>query len=333
MASKLASVQRGKLKSAHRFMFYGPEGVGKSSLLASAPNPIVLDIEDGTGNLDIPRYMFRGEPGGHVPRTYQDVLEAIEDLTTNPHDFKTLGIDTADRLEALIHKFMLVRDSQPCAMNKTGKAFTSVEDYGYGKGYQLAVEEWRGLCRKLDELRSSRGMDVVILAHAQIKNFKNPLGDDYDRYSLRVNEKAGGWLKEWADVTGFVCWEEGASRDVADDDRARGYSTGRRLIKFTRSAAHDAKTRLVLPDEIELMPTNGWEPLAKAVGDSDDLEPKQIADSITEELKRFNGDPIADKARIKTAAALKAGDRATLINYLNWLKNQQPQTKTEGAAQ
>jgi hypothetical protein len=129
----------------------------------------------------------------------------------------------------------------------------------------MAVDEWRELCRRLDALRMSRAMDIVILAHAQIRNFKNPVGEDYDRYGLRINEKAAGWLREWSDVTGFACFEEGASKEVADDSRARGYSTGRRLLRFTRSAVADAKTRLLLPSEMTLDPINGWARIAAAV--------------------------------------------------------------------
>jgi hypothetical protein len=328
MCSKLGNVKRGKIKTAHRYVIYGPEGIGKSSLLASAPAPIVIDIEDGTGNLDIPRYMFRDEQAGHVPRTFTDVLDAITDLTDNEHSYKTLGIDTADRLESLIWQHMLARDSKSSALNKSGKALTSIVEYGYGKGYDMAVDEWRELCRRLDALRMSRAMDIVILAHAQIRNFKNPVGEDYDRYGLRINEKAAGWLREWSDVTGFACFEEGASKEVADDSRARGYSTGRRLLRFTRSAVADAKTRLLLPSEMTLDPINGWARIAAAVCASDEQTPEQIASAIAKELERFGSESIVEVAKAKTAEALAKGNRGALINYLNWLTRQQPTTTT-----
>jgi hypothetical protein len=56
-----------------------------------------------------------------------------------------------------------------------------------------------------------QGMSIVLLGHAQVRNFKNPDGDDYDRYMPRIDEKAGGYLLDWADVAGFCCFEEGAN--------------------------------------------------------------------------------------------------------------------------
>ena len=47
-------------------------------------------------------------------------------------------------------------------------------------------------------------MQVVIFGHSIVKTFKNPEGEDYDRYQLRVHDKTGGLIKEWCDVVGFV---------------------------------------------------------------------------------------------------------------------------------
>jgi hypothetical protein len=320
--SRLANVQKGRLREPLRYVFYGDEGVGKSTLAAHSPDPIWFDIEDGSGRLDVARYMFRDETGGHVPRTYVEILNAIEDLTANEHPYKTLVIDTADRLETLIWRWMLERDSgKTTAMNKGGKTLHSIEDYGFAKGYVMAVDEWRSLCFRLDRLRTNRRMSVIWLAHAQIRTFKNPEGEDYDRYHLRIHERAAGFLKEWSDVAGFCCFEQGASK--LEGDRAKGFSTGMRLLKLERTAAYDAKSRISLPPEVKLEPMNPWAPFAKAVDDGIDMDADKLTTLINAEVKRL-GDKELEK-RVKTAVTDAKGDTEALSRYLMDLKRREPQ--------
>lgn len=326
--SRLDKINKGKLAVAYRYVIYGPEGVGKSSLAADALAPIFLDVDDGSAGLDVARYSFRDGPGGHVPLSYQEILDAIEDLAANAHSYKTVVIDTADRLEALMWKHILKRESQPSALNKSGKEFHSIEEFGYGKGYQLAVDEWRDLCRRLDLLRTQRGMTVVILAHAQIRTFKNPEGDDYDRYSLRINEKAGGFLREWADTTGFACFEEGGAK-LDPDAKAKGYSTGKRLLKLVRTATYDAKTRLALPEQVELDPSHPWAPLAAAVVDSDNQTPITLATAIKAELVRLNDPELSEKVNVEVAKAVADNNKGALGRYLNVLRKRQPRAANE----
>jgi len=300
--SKLGNVRRGRLGGPLRYLFYGVEGVGKSTLAADAPAPIYLDLEDGTGLLDCARYPFRDGPGGHVATRYQEIVSAIEDLLTTEHEFKTLVIDTLDRLEPLIWAHVCQRDSE-----RSSKTYTSIESYGYGKGYQVALDEWRAFCWQLDALRIRRGMNIVLVGHAQIKTFRNPEGDDYDRYSLRIHEKAAGFFREWCDVIGFCCFDGGAGKLSGDDDkrtRAKGFSTGRRLMQLARTAAYDAKSRLPLPPSVELDPADPWRPIAEAVAVMKDIgrnaSPAELNKRIDAELVRIGDDELTaavDKVR------------------------------------
>lgn len=308
--SRIAKAQKERLGTAHRLAFYGDNGIGKSTLAAHAPDPVWFDIEDGSGRLEVVRYPFRDGPGGHVPHGYGDILAAIEDLTNNPHDRKTLVLDTADSLEALMWRFMCLRDKKD-----------SIEAYGYGKGYVAAVDEWRRLFVALDRLRIARGMSIVMLAHSQIRVFKNPLGEDFDRYQLRVNEKASGLIKEWCDVVGFCSFEEGA-KVSGGADRAKGWDTGKRLVHFNRTAAYDAKTRLALPAEIELDPTDPWAPIAKAMSDAVDIGPVELRAAVTAELARI-GDP-ALTAPVVAAVEKAKDDVEALSRIVNKLKSKEP---------
>lgn len=314
--SRLGGIKPGKLREPLRLLTYGLEGVGKSSMAAASPDPIWLDIEGGSGHLRVTRYPFRDGDGGHVPADYTDVLRAIDDLGASDHGFKTVVIDTVDRLEALIWAHVCKRET------KNGKDYPNIEAFGYGKGYVLAIDEWRALCLRLDRLRSAKGMNVILLGHCQIRTFKSPDTDDWDRYSLRLHDKAAGFLKEWADVTGFACFEEGAS--ALGDARAKGYSTGKRFLKLERTAAYDAKSRIPLPPEVELDPADPWAPFAAALVAGELMEAPAIADLIAAETTRIGDAATTVKVEKAVKEAMSKGDTATLGRYLQKLKQMQP---------
>jgi hypothetical protein len=89
-------------------------------------------------------------------------------------------------------------------------------------------------------------MHIVLVAHTHIKTFKNPEGDDFDRYELKLHIKAGGLLKEWCDDVLFAHYETYAV-NRQDEKKAKGFSTGARVVETVRTAAWDAKNRHKLP--------------------------------------------------------------------------------------
>ena len=143
-----------------------------------------------------------------------------------------------------------------------------IEDFGYGKGYQVALDEWRVICSRLDELRRARGMAVIALAHATVRTFKNPLDDDFDRYQLKMHEKSAGFLREWFDAVMFAQHETAVERQKDAGGkvvgRGKGSSTGVRLLHTVEQAGFHAKNRYGLPAELELR----WEKFAGALRDA-----------------------------------------------------------------
>lgn len=319
--SRISAIKSGQLRSSLRHLFYGPEGVGKSSLAADAPKPLFVDVEGGADNIDVARYMFRDEEGGHVPRSYTDVTAAIDDLIANPgHGYETLVLDTIDALEALVHRHV-------CETN--GK--TSIEEFGFGKGYQVALDEFRRFLSLLDSLRA-KGMQVVMLGHSIVKTFKNPEGEDYDRYQLRVHDKTGGLIKEWCDVVGFVRFDGGAMKlkgDASQAKRARGWATGKRIVQLARDAAWDAKSRLSMPAEIELGLEHPWEPFASAATGTRDSSADDVKAAIVAELNRIGVEAFTTAAgksttRTEMLALVERADNTIRTRILAGLKATNP---------
>jgi hypothetical protein len=238
----LDAVVKGPRAVPWTMLVYGPEGVGKSTLVLDIEDHLHLDIEQSANQLNTSKYP---EP----PLTLADVYDVIDSLYSQDHRYKTLVIDTIDRLEALV--FAHVVTSQRARPN--GGQIQNIEDFGYGKGYQVALDEWRRLVARLDELRAVRKMNVLLLGHTFIKPFKNPDGPDYDRYTLRLNEKAAGFIKEWCDAVLFARFDESTTLvGEKGRERVKGVISGERSLYTVRTAAYDAKNRFSLPEQLPL---------------------------------------------------------------------------------
>ena len=53
--SLLQNIKRGVQQRPQRVIIYGPEGVGKSTLAAGLPAPVLLDTEQGSSHIDVAR--------------------------------------------------------------------------------------------------------------------------------------------------------------------------------------------------------------------------------------------------------------------------------------
>lgn len=265
---KLDAVTRGIMARPWRLVIHGTDGVGKSTFAADAPAPIFLGPEDGSSHLDVARFP--------APRSFADVRDALATLTHDPHDFGTLAIDSLDWLEPLVWRY--VCDAARAA---------SIEEVGggYGKGYTAALDAWRVLLGDLERLQAARRTNVVLIAHSFIKPFKNPEGEDFDRYIIKLHEKSAALIREWSDAVYFANYEMFAAKDERTK-RVRGISTGARLLHTQRTAAFDAKDRYGLPEAIAL----SWSEFESAAKRGQPVEPEALIARIKESAATLGGE-------------------------------------------
>ena len=225
------NISKGKKKIPYKVVIYGAEGIGKTTFASKFPAPVFIDTEDSTARMD-------GVDRFDGIKTLDEVNLAIETLRTEDHSYQTLVIDTFDKLELMIN-------DKVCEEQKV----TGIEAIGYGKGYTYVAEKVNKLLGTLDALRMAKGMNIVIVCHAQMRKFEQPdeMGA-YDRWELKLSKKAAPMVKEWADMVLFANYKTFVIKD-GSSNKAQG---GKRVMYTTHNPCWDAKNRFNLPDEVDL---------------------------------------------------------------------------------
>ena len=225
-------ITRGKRARAQKVVIYGPEGIGKSSFASQFPDPVFIDTEGSTDNMDVARL--------DKPTSWTMLVNEIAFIKANPTECKTLIVDTVDWAEQLAVAHV-------CSQH--GKQ--GIEDFGWGKGYTYVQEEIGRFLNVLSDL-VDMGINVVLTAHAQIKKFEQPdeMGS-YDRYELKLGQKTGSktapLVKEWADMVLFANYKTLVMTTDNGKKKAQG---GERVMYTNHRPAWDAKNRHGLPDEM-----------------------------------------------------------------------------------
>jgi hypothetical protein len=251
MAINLKSLRKGSVVRPPRIILYGTHGVGKSSFAAQADKPVFIQTEEGLDALDVTAFP--------LARSYDEVMEAIGSLYSEDHDFGTVVLDSADWMEQLIFKQVAINHK-----------INNIEDMGYGKGYTFAVDLWRNVMEGFDLLRNEKNMQVIFLAHTQIKRYDDPLVDSYDRYMLDLHKGGAAIISEWCDLLMFANYRVNTVKsDVGfNQKKTRAVGAGERVLHTQERPGWVAKSRWALPESMELNYETFATELAKA------MEPK-----------------------------------------------------------
>jgi len=232
----LDAVTRGAGREPDRVFLYGVEKIGKSTFAASAPDVVFISSENGLAEI-------RPAPARFPEvRTFADVLDAIDTLATETHGYKTLAVDSLDWIAAFVNEECRERNRM------------SAEKFdAYGRGYKLALEDWRKFILALERLQSARGMEVILIAHAEAKTVDPPDGAPYTRYQPKMGggSIAAALVKEWAKSVLFARHEYFVTGG-SEFAKAKGVSTGKRVIHTQWTAAWDAGSRYALPAVLPL---------------------------------------------------------------------------------
>ena len=237
MAINLSALRKTSIIRPPRIVLYGTHGVGKSTFAAAAENPVFIQTEEGLDALNVTAFP--------LARSYEEVM------------------DSADWLEQLIWKKVAENHK-----------VSSLEDIGYGKGYIYAIDLWRDILEGFDLLRNEHEMQVMFLAHTQIRRFDDPLADSYDRYMLDLHKGAASIISEWCDILAFANYQLATiQQDVGfDKKKTRAIGTGTRVLHTQERPGWVAKSRWPLPETMPLNYTEVSNALADAMTPQDETK-------------------------------------------------------------
>jgi hypothetical protein len=226
----MLNIIEGKEQRPKKIVIYGPEGIGKSTFASQFPEPLFLDTEGGTSNLDVRRIKCN--------KSWNDLITIVKEIHANPHICKTVVLDTADWSETLCTNAVCEKYRK-----------NNIEDFGYGKGYVYLVDEYARLLSLLDQLIEV-GINVVITAHAKPRKFELPEEQgSFDRYEMKLSRQVAPLIKEWSDALFFVNYKIYVVTTDTNKKKAQG---GKRVLYTTHNPTYDAKNRFDLPEELEL---------------------------------------------------------------------------------
>lgn len=289
------TTSRGVKVEPPRVVIHGAPGIGKSTLASCAPAPVFVDLEHGTLQLDVSRV--------DGVDSWETLLAALRALAAEPHEFKTVVIDTLDKAEWLCWQH-LCRRERVDSIEKVGR--------GFGKGYIAAYEEFRALARALDDLREKRGMAVIVIAHSKIENAPDAAGDEHQRWTLKVHKQVAGLFYEGFDAILFARLEVFTTK--TDTGKVKGFGDAR-VLETAPSPAWLAKNRYRLPARVPL----AWDELHAGINRGAAEVEGSIRAEIDAALSRLSAldTAAADKARAALSTTQGAAALGNLLNRIN----------------
>lgn len=226
-------ISRGVKAKPRNVLLYGEHGTGKTTLAASFPSALIVDVEGGSDDIDVART--------ERVKSFDDFIVVMSDLASVQHEFKTVVIDSTDWLEKLVQRHVA---------QKAGKE--SIEDFGYGKGYTVSAEEFEKSVVNCLRALNARGIATVQICHAKAVKHNPPDGTSYDRWEPDLHDKVWGPLVEFSDEVLFLKKKTFTKKEDLGFNKERNIVIGTedRILVCCDTGAVVAKNRLQMPNEI-----------------------------------------------------------------------------------
>jgi hypothetical protein len=225
-------------------VLYGQNGIGKTTFGAGMNKPFILAVEDGIGTMPVWHDKAHAKSHDEIMQTLMDVGGYFQ-----KGEFQSLIVDSMDALQSKILEKIL---------REHGKK--SLSDFSYGKGYELFRQEWEGFRDLMERFHVELKANVMLIAQTESKTVADPVNGPRNTYVMRLDKRAVGVLRDWADLVGFAQLKVDPVRDK-EGNVVRLLTNGTRILCTAPNTAFDAKNRFDLPLELPL----AWNSVDKAM--------------------------------------------------------------------
>jgi hypothetical protein len=212
-----------------RIVLNAVEGFGKTTIGSQVPDAVLI---------------LAGGETGYLTLFGSGLVEAKPNLVTNTWTETLNAISKAKEYPALV--LDALGGFQEQCVN-----YTIQNDFGgdrgsylhYQRGWEYAASHWM---RMLAGLRSFEG-PVLLLSHARIKPFPDPLGETFNRYVVDLHEKLWAPINRWADAVLF-----GNFKSEVNKKSRKSTGGAQRIIYTEHRDAYDAKNRYTMSPSFSL---------------------------------------------------------------------------------
>ncbi len=246
----LSQVTTGRRIGPPRVVLYSEPKAGKTTLMASIPDLVMIPLEDGQGTLD-----YAQTP---QPTSWEMLIDTLNELRDTEHEYKAVGIDCLSGVEEMLWK-KICREVYDDNWEKF---------HNYAKGPRHCAAYWVELCLLLDEVRR-KGISIWCASHAKLETVDDVQVGAYSRITPAIEKNGMKVLQAWADVIGHLeiehfKSEKGAKgKETPKTNTAR--STGIRRLIVEDTGSHMAGNRYGLASPIEIPLDNPYGVLREAL--------------------------------------------------------------------
>lgn len=218
--------------SAPKGIVYGPAEIGKTSFAAQAKSHLIIDCEQGAGNVICKRTPYLA--------TWAEINEWLTAVERDNHQYQVVAIDTLDWMMQRLEEHVV-----GCT-DKTLEKTLNRSHGGYGNGKQVLRNYLYGLVIPKFNRIVDRGVALILLAHARRTKIMDVDGVTSEKTSPDIHEDYLSVFVEWSD---FVC----LARKGVDDQR---------ILVTTNTERAVAKNRYSMPPAIPF----DWNSFIAAIG-------------------------------------------------------------------
>ena len=201
-------------RTSPKCIIYGMSGSGKSTIAATLPDVLFLDIEGGLSFIDgVARNATKYTK---LVDFCRDLMELVKTSAEPNFPYKYVVIDTVDWLSRLVVQqvagnlggktLMDLFKDQENTVNKAGG--------GYGQGYQMIENHVRNIILPALTKLNDNGVGIILLAHAEVKNVLEPDGTTLERVTPKIDQRTMNVYVEWADNLLYLMKEDSGDRKL-----------------------------------------------------------------------------------------------------------------------